>query len=37
MFEALAKEFKKVAKEKGIEVVWGGDWKNFKDLPHFQI
>ena len=37
MFVALAKEFKKVAKEKDIAVVWGGDWKNFKDLPHFQI
>ena len=37
MFVALAKEFKKVAMEKGIAVVWGGDWKNFKDLPHFQI
>ena len=37
MFEALAKEFKKVAMEKDIAVVWGGDWKSFKDLPHFQI
>ena len=37
MFKALAKEFKKVAIEKDIAVVWGGDWKNFKDLPHFQI
>ena len=37
MFVALAKEFKKVAKEKDIAVVWGGDWNNFKDLPHFQI
>ena len=36
MFEALAKEFKKVAMEKDIAVVWGGDWK-WKDLPHFQI
>lgn len=37
MFESLAKEFKKVAMEKDIVVVWGGDWKSFKDLPHFQI
>ncbi|MFM7104019.1 MAG: M15 family metallopeptidase [Flavobacteriales bacterium] len=19
------------------EVEWGGDWKSFKDLPHFEI
>ena len=37
MFVSLAKEFKKVAMEKDIAVVWGGDWKSFKDLPHFQI
>lgn len=37
MFENLAKEFKQVAKELNIEVTWGGDWKGFRDLPHFQI
>ena len=36
MFNVLAQEFKKVAKEKNISIVWGGDWK-FKDLPHFQV
>lgn len=20
-----------------INLIWGGDWKNFKDMPHFQI
>lgn len=21
----------------GIKLEWGGDWKNFKDKPHFQL
>jgi peptidoglycan L-alanyl-D-glutamate endopeptidase CwlK len=36
MFNELAVEFKKVAKELNVNIVWGGDW-NFKDLPHFQL
>lgn len=36
MFDNLAKEFKQVAKELGINITWGGDWK-FIDKPHFQI
>lgn len=37
MFYELAEQFKKVAKELNIVIVWGGDWESFKDLPHFQI
>lgn len=37
MFYELAEQFKKVAKELNIEIVWGGDWESFKDLPHYQI
>ena len=37
MFNELAEEFKKVAKELNIAITWGGDWESFKDLPHFQI
>ena len=36
MFDNLAKEFKQVAKELGINITWGGDWK-FIDKPHFQV
>ena len=36
MFDNLAKEFKQVAKELGINITWGGDWK-FIDKPHFQL
>ncbi len=27
----------RVADEMGIEITWGGDWKNFKDYPHFEL
>ena len=37
MFKDLAIRFKRVANELNIKVEWGGDWKSFKDLPHFQI
>lgn len=37
MFFELAHKFKNVAKRLNIEVSWGGDWKNFKDLPHFEL
>ena len=35
---ASAEQFEKVGKigqEIGLE--WGGSWKSFKDLPHFQL
>lgn len=25
------------ARERGIDLFWGGHWKNFKDRPHFQV
>lgn len=37
MFNNLAKEFKQVAKELGINITWGGDWQSLVDKPHFQI
>jgi peptidoglycan L-alanyl-D-glutamate endopeptidase CwlK len=32
----IAVEFKKAAKELGIPIVWGGDWKQ-RDTPHFEL
>ena len=26
-----------VAKQFYIKLEWGGNWKNFKDMPHFQL
>jgi muramidase (phage lysozyme) len=31
--EAIAK----ASKEAGVPVEWGGNWKGFKDIPHFQL
>jgi peptidoglycan L-alanyl-D-glutamate endopeptidase CwlK len=25
------------AKSLGVNLVWGGDWKSFKDRPHFEL
>lgn len=36
-FHTLADVVKHVAKEMGVKLVWGGDWKNFKDLPHWEL
>lgn len=36
-YEAINKEMQKAAKELGVTVEWGGDWKSFKDGPHFQL
>lgn len=33
----LAPAVKQAAKELGIEIEWGGDWKSFKDGPHWQL
>ncbi|HAY3545181.1 hypothetical protein CMU30_13785 [Elizabethkingia anophelis] len=32
----IADHVKKVAKELGIGITWGGDWK-FVDCPHFEL
>lgn len=33
---AIASTMKAAAKELGIKIVWGGDWKS-KDTPHFEL
>lgn len=32
----LARHIQKVAAANGVKLAWGGDWKNFKDYPHFE-
>ncbi len=33
----LAEAIKKAAEEVKVKVEWGGDWKSFKDGPHWQL
>ena len=37
-YKAIAKHIIKFAKDKyDIKLGWGGNWKSFKDYPHFEI
>lgn len=36
-FGLVAVAMKKAADELGVKITWGGDWKSFVDLPHYQI
>ena len=36
-YKEFAGIVKNVAKSLDYEVTWGGDWKTFRDGPHFQI
>jgi peptidoglycan L-alanyl-D-glutamate endopeptidase CwlK len=37
LYHKIAPVIKEAAKELGIPIEWGGDWKRFKDGPHFQL
>lgn len=37
LYSRLAKLMKEAAKLEGIPITWGGDWKSFKDGPHFEL
>lgn len=37
LYYTLAATVKQAAKDVGIPVEWGGDWKTFKDGPHWQL
>ncbi len=36
-FYDIAAAMKKAAAELGVPIVWGGDWRTFKDGPHFEL
>jgi len=35
--EDFARAVKATAEHHKIKIVWGGDWQNFKDRPHFEL
>lgn len=37
LYHKLAKAMKQAAQELQVPIVWGGDWKSFKDGPHFEL
>lgn len=37
MLAVIAKTVEQAAKEVGVPIEWGGDWKGWKDRPHFQL
>lgn len=37
LYSAIAAEMKKAAAELNVPIIWGGDWKSFKDGPHFEL
>jgi peptidoglycan LD-endopeptidase CwlK len=37
LYNALAPVIKTAAAELGVPIEWGGDWRTFKDGPHWQL
>lgn len=37
IFRKVANAMKQASQELNIPIVWGGDWKKFKDGPHFEL
>lgn len=36
-YEKIAKAMYQAAKELGVEIAWGGEWKSLRDGPHFEL
>ena len=37
LYDKIASAMKLAAVELGIKIEWGGDWRSFRDGPHFQL
>lgn len=37
LYDKVAEAVKSASEELGVPIEWGGDWKKFKDGPHFQL
>jgi len=37
LYDKLAQAMKRAAYDLKVPIEWGGDWKTFKDGPHFQL
>jgi len=36
-YHQLAPQIKAVAAAEGVSISWGGDWRSFKDGPHWEL
>lgn len=37
LYHKLAKWIKQAALDEGVNLQWGGDWRTFKDGPHWEL
>ena len=37
LYHQLAPAVKLAAQREGVQITWGGDWKSFRDGPHFEL
>jgi peptidoglycan L-alanyl-D-glutamate endopeptidase CwlK len=37
LYDRLAPAVKDAAAKEGVAIIWGGDWKSFRDGPHFEL
>jgi len=37
LYYKIAKTVKQAAEDVGVPIEWGGDWRTFKDGPHWQL
>lgn len=37
LYHQIAAAMKEAAKQVSVPIEWGGDWRTFKDGPHFQL
>jgi len=37
LYDAIAVAMKRAAGKLNVNLEWGGDWKHFRDGPHFQL
>jgi peptidoglycan LD-endopeptidase CwlK len=37
LYSRIAEAVKAAASDLGVPIVWGGDWKTFKDGPHYEL
>jgi peptidoglycan L-alanyl-D-glutamate endopeptidase CwlK len=37
LFDHIEAAMKKAAKLENVPITWGGDWKSFKDGPHWEL